>query len=167
MATFKQYLSRPGLWCCRPCGAPDRWVVPPPIDGSGRHPTASPAGKLPPMLLIIVAWAQAVYFGVTGLWPILHIDSFQKVTGRKTDLWLVKTVGAVITVVAVSIGIAAYHHRFTAETIALAVGSAAVLAAIDMVYVARRLIPPVYLIDAAAEAVLVAAWAIALAVAWG
>ena len=115
------------------------------------------------MFLATVAWVQAVYFGVTGVWPILHIASFQKVTGRKTDLWLVRTLGALIAVVAVAIGMAAYHRRFTAETIALAVGSAAVLAAVDVVYVARRVIAPVYLLDAAAEAGLIAGWAIGLA----
>ena len=112
------------------------------------------------MLLITVAWAQAVYFGVTGLWPILHIDSFQKVTGPKRDLWLVRTVGALIVVVAVAIGVAAYHRRFTAEMVVLAVGGAAALAAVDVIYVARRVIAPVYLLDAAAEAVLIGGWVV-------
>lgn len=39
--------------------------------------------------------------------------------------------------------------------------SAAGLSLIDLVFVARRRISPVYLLDAAAEAALVAAWAVA------
>jgi hypothetical protein len=41
----------------------------------------------------------------------------------------------------------------------VAAGSAAALATIDVVYVAKRRISPVYLLDAIAEIALVAAWA--------
>ena len=41
----------------------------------------------------------------------------------------------------------------------VAAGSAAALAAIDTVYVAKRRISPVYLLDAVAEIALVAGWA--------
>lgn len=40
-----------------------------------------------------VCWVQGAYYIVTGMWPLLHIDSFQVVTGPKDNLWLVKTVG--------------------------------------------------------------------------
>ena len=40
----------------------------------------------------------------------------------------------------------------------LAISSAAGLAVIDVVYVKKRTISPLYLLDAAAEAVLIAAW---------
>jgi hypothetical protein len=35
---------------------------------------------------------------MTGLWPLVSIGTFQQVTGPKTDLWLVKTVGVLIAV---------------------------------------------------------------------
>ncbi len=38
-----------------------------------------------------VALAQAVYYGVTGAWPLVSRRSFEAVTGRKTDWWLVQT----------------------------------------------------------------------------
>lgn len=37
-----------------------------------------------------VGWSQGVYFGATGLWPILHLPSFLFVTGPKIDTWLVQ-----------------------------------------------------------------------------
>jgi hypothetical protein len=43
----------------------------------------------------------------------------------------------------------------------LAVGSAVALAGIDIVYVAKRRIPPVYLLDALTEVILIALWLIA------
>lgn len=46
-----------------------------------------------------LAIAQGLFYLVTGVWPIVSINTFLKVTGPKTDLWLVKTVGAVIAVI--------------------------------------------------------------------
>ncbi|MBV8580277.1 MAG: hypothetical protein JOZ86_06540, partial [Candidatus Eremiobacteraeota bacterium] len=37
---------------------------------------------------------MAAYYLATGLWPLLDMRSFELVTGRKTDRWLVKMVGA-------------------------------------------------------------------------
>lgn len=59
------------------------------------------------------------------------------------------------------VGLAGYRRRVTPEVALLAAGSAAGLAAIDIVYVARRRIRPVYLLDAAAEAGLIALWGLA------
>lgn len=108
-----------------------------------------------------LALAQGLYFGATGVWPILHMRSFLAVTGPKTDLWLVKTVGALIGVVGASLVVGARRGRVGPETRALAVGSAAALGAVDVIYVAVGRIPPVYLLDAVVEAGIVAAWAVA------
>jgi hypothetical protein len=105
-------------------------------------------------------WAglHAVYFMVTGVWPIAHLHSFLAVTGPKTDLWLVKTVGVIVAVIGASVGLAAWRRNFPPETVVLAVGSAAGLATIDIVYVLKRVIARIYLLDAAAELVLIAGW---------
>jgi hypothetical protein len=44
--------------------------------------------------------SHAAYIFVTAVWPIIHIHSFMYVTGPKTDVWLVKTVGALLVPVA-------------------------------------------------------------------
>ena len=36
---------------------------------------------------------QSGYYGVTGIWPILHLPSFEAITGPKIDDWLVHMVG--------------------------------------------------------------------------
>lgn len=108
-----------------------------------------------------VALGQALYYVVTGVWPLVSIGTFQKVTGPKTDLWLVKTVGVLIAVIGGVLGAAGLRRRVTPEIPLLAVGSAAGLTAIDVVYVAKRRIAPIYLLDAVGEVVLIAAWAIA------
>ena len=110
-----------------------------------------------------VALVQAIYFVITGVWPIVNMRSFLAVTGPKVDLWLVKTVGALVTVIGLSIGLAAWRGSvIPQEIVVLAIGSAAALGAVDVIYVSKRVIPPIYLLDAAAEALLIAAWIVGL-----
>ncbi|HKG36798.1 MAG TPA: hypothetical protein VKA89_10220 [Solirubrobacterales bacterium] len=101
--------------------------------------------------------AQSLYYVTTGVWPIAHDRSFQAVTGPKVDVWLVKTFGALVTAVGGALGVAAARRRGSPETQTLALGAAAAMAGADAYYVARGRIPPVYLVDAAAQAALMAA----------
>ncbi len=112
-------------------------------------------------MLLKVALMQGVYFVATGLWPIIHIQSFQWVTGPKIDLWLVKTVGVLVTVVGAVLISAARRRRITDEIVLLAVGSALGLAAIDLVYALSGRISAIYLADAAVEIGLAVLWVIA------
>lgn len=110
-----------------------------------------------------LAVAQGAFYVATGAWPILHMRSFEAVTGEKTDDWLVKTVGALIAVAGVTMTAAGLRHRVTPEIAMLAAGCAAALAAVDVIYTRKGVIRPVYLLDAVAEAGLVGAWAAATA----
>src|SRR5438874_11329800 len=87
---------------------------------------------LRPVLDYFVAYppvAQGIYYLLTGLWPLLAISSFQRVTGPKHDLWLVQTVGVLIAVIGGTLLIAGWRRRGTPEIFFLAVGSAVGLAA--------------------------------------
>ena len=106
--------------------------------------------------------AQAAYFGVTGVWPLLDMRTFEAVTGPKLEHWLVKTVGATVGAVGASLWSASRRTPVREETVVLGIGSSAVLGAIDVWYVASRRISPVYLVDALAQGALIAAWAAAL-----
>jgi hypothetical protein len=107
---------------------------------------------------IRLARLQAVIYLVTGVWPLLSIRSFEAITGPKTDRWLVKTVGLLVAVVGAMLALASKSRRITPEVVVVAAGSAAALATIDVVYVAKRRIAPVYLLDAVLELGLVAGW---------
>jgi hypothetical protein len=106
----------------------------------------------------MLAVTQAAYYAVTGLWPLLDISSFERVTGPKVDRWLVRTVGGLVTTIGASIAIAAREDPRRPETVCLAAGSAALLGAIDTIYAAKRRISPVYLVDALAQTLIVARW---------
>src|SRR4051794_25656770 len=92
------------------------------------------------MPAVYLAIAQSAYFLLTGLWPIVHLRSFLKVTGPKRDLWLVKTVGVLVSVVGAVVGVAAWSRTVSPEVVLLALGAAAGLMAVDVIYVAKRVI---------------------------
>jgi hypothetical protein len=101
---------------------------------------------------------QGVFYLATGVWPLVSMRSFEQVTGPKTDKWLVKTAGVVITAVGGALAMAGACRRVSPETEFLAVASAAGLTAIDIVYVAKRRIAPIYLLDAVAELAIIGGW---------
>ena len=96
--------------------------------------------------------AQGAYYLATGLWPLVSMRSFERVTGPKTDKWLVKTVGVLVAAIGSALLVAAKrNNQPSAEARLLAASSAAGLALIDIVYVTKRRIAPVYLLDALSE----------------
>jgi hypothetical protein len=105
--------------------------------------------------------AHAAYDLVTGIWPVFGIESFQKISGRKTDIWLVKTVTLLILVIGGVIASAGVRKQVTPEIAGLAIGSSAALTTIDVIYVSQRRISPVYLLDALANLILIAGWVLA------
>jgi hypothetical protein len=124
-----------------------------------------------PRLAIWLCWIQGAYFFVLGVWPLISIDTFQAVTGKKTDHlvtgresdhWLVNTVGVLVAAIGLVFLIAAWRRRVSLDAAVLAICSGSGLAAIDITYVARGTILPVYLGDAAIEIVFVAVWLVSL-----
>jgi hypothetical protein len=108
-----------------------------------------------------IAIGQGLFYVATGVWPLVDIHSFEKVTGPKRDDWLVKTVGVLVTVIGGVLLAAGARGRTTPETAWLGAGSALGLAAIDVVYTSKGVIAPIYLADAAVEVGLAAGWAAA------
>jgi hypothetical protein len=94
---------------------------------------------------------QGGYYVVTGVFPFASRRLFEAVTGPKREWWLVQTVGGLVTVIGGALASAALRRRTSPELIGVAIGSAATLAAIDIVYVAKGRIAPTYLIDAGAQ----------------
>jgi hypothetical protein len=108
-----------------------------------------------------LAIAQGAYWGATGIWPIVHLASFELVTGPKASGWLVKTVGGLIGAVGATLLLAGARRRVTDEIVFLGATSALALGVASGWYGAKGRIRRIYLGDAALEAVTVAAWAAA------
>jgi hypothetical protein len=126
-----------------------------------------PKNKLGRPVWRVLLAVQGAYFAILGAWPIFDIRSFQAVSGPKTDHlvtgneddhWLVITVGALITVIGLTFVVASWRKRLSLEVGFLAIGSASALATVDIVYVSRKVIDPIYLVDAGVELVFVLGW---------
>ena len=106
-----------------------------------------------------LAITQGIFFAASGLWPIVSLRTFEKVTGPKPEGWLVQTVGGLITVVGATLVAAGSRRRVTPEIELLGAGSALALATVDVVFAGlRRRISPFYLLDAANELTIFGVW---------
>jgi len=121
-------------------------------------------------LKVKISAIQGVYFLTTGIWPLVHVESFQAITGRKTDNWsgseidhwLLNTISVLIVAIGLTLLTAAVRRNVSAEIAVLAIASSLGLTAIDVFYVSRGIILPVYLVDAIAEVALIVLWCIAV-----
>ena len=100
---------------------------------------------------VILAVMGMFYLG-TGLWPIFHYRSFIAVTGPKVDVWLVKTVGLLVTCSGVVFLMPWLRGvDVPLELVVLACANAGALAGMDVFYASRGTIRKVYLADAVVE----------------
>jgi hypothetical protein len=129
-------------------------AAPPSPDGAPMTRTAEDLRR--------VLLAQGAYYAATGVAPFVSRRLFEALTGPKREWWLVQTVGGLVTVIGGALLAGAARGEAAPELLGVAVGSAATLAGIDVVYVSRRRISPIYLVDAGAELGLIAAIAASL-----
>jgi hypothetical protein len=111
-----------------------------------------------PMNPVTLARAHGVANMLGGLWPLVHLDSFEAVFGPKTDRWLVKTVAGLLVVNGLTQLGATSAPASIGQARLLGVGTAATLAMIDLAYVPRGRISKMYLADAAVEVGWIVAW---------
>src|SRR5688500_7588908 len=120
-------------------------------------------------MAVRLAWLQGLYFLLTGAWPLVSVRTFQLVTGKKTDHlvadppaeadhWMLFTISGLIIAIALVMLAAAWKRRISFDVALVGIASAAALTLIDIVYVARGTIAPIYLLDAAAELVIILSW---------
>ena len=105
--------------------------------------------------LIII---QASYTLITAIWPIIHIQSFMEVTGYKTDVWLVKTVGALL--IPISSSLLMHLFVITDRRPAIVLGSFSCVAfiVIDFYYASNDVISDIYMLDGVVQILLLLGW---------
>jgi hypothetical protein len=103
----------------------------------------------------LILTAQGAYFVVTGLWPVVHMPSFEAVTGPKVDDWLVKMVGLLAAVIGGTLYTAARRRNQSFEVVLLAIASALAFTLIDAWYSLAGRISLIYLADAVVEIVII------------
>jgi hypothetical protein len=105
--------------------------------------------------LIIV---QSAYIFLTAVWPILDIESFVAVTGDKTDIWLVKTVGALLIPVAACLSTYLFISSDIRPAFVLGIFTSISFIAIDFYYALNDVISDIYLIDGAVQFIFLVMW---------
>jgi hypothetical protein len=104
-----------------------------------------------------LALAQGAAYVAMGLWPVLNLRSFAKVTGPKPEGWLVKAVGLLLVSVGTSL-IRGSRAKEEKATSTIGMGAALSLGGVALYYSAKRRISPVYFADAALHLSFVTAW---------
>jgi hypothetical protein len=98
------------------------------------------------------------YYLVTGIWPLLNRRSFEAVTGPKHDFWLARAVGILVIAIGLGLERGTRGGRVAPEVREAALLGATGLVGLELLEVARGRVRPVYLLDAAFQAAVVALW---------
>lgn len=110
------------------------------------------------MQAITLARAQGAFNLANGLWPLLHMRSFEAVLGPKRDRWLVRTVAGLLCVNGLAQLRANRQRASISQARTTGIGIAATLAAIDLVYAPPGRIRRIYLPDAIVEVGWIVLW---------
>jgi hypothetical protein len=103
-----------------------------------------------------MALIEGLFYFLAGVYPLLSMRRFLMVTGPKGDLWLVKTVGILIEVIGVVLFCSGFSGDVSLTILLLAACSSACLTAVGINCVSNEVISKVYLLDVAAELLLIA-----------
>jgi len=108
-----------------------------------------------------LARAQGAYNLLSGAWPLVHLRSFEAVSGPKRDRWLVRTVGGLLVTNGVAQLLTGRSREALGQARRLGLGTAATLGAVDALYGGSGRISRVYLLDLLVELGWLGAWAAA------
>jgi hypothetical protein len=124
-----------------------------------------PHEQLPPPVRAVapprakVALAHGAYLVAMGLWPLLHLRSFEVVTGPKLEGWLTKGMGAMMTNIGATLLYAGKRRDVRPPLRLLGACTALSFAAMDFYYAGiRRRISPVYLGNGAIQLGFAISW---------
>ena len=104
----------------------------------------------------VLAGVHASYLVSSGLWPLVHRRSFERVTGPKRSFWLVRLVGGLAALNGAILGLSAARGRRSPEARTLALGSFVAFGLADLH--ATRKASRVYAADLVVQSALLPAW---------
>jgi hypothetical protein len=103
---------------------------------------------------------QGIYYLITGIWPLVSLDTFEAVTGPKTDDWLVQTVGVLAATIGAALLVGGWQRPLHLETLTLSILAALSFTGVDVVFVSQGIISRIYLVDAAVQVLILVALAL-------
>lgn len=108
--------------------------------------------------LRITLLAMGLYYIVTGLWPLVHVDSFVYVVGPKPDRFQLDVTASLIVVIGVILLLGGVQRRPQSGIVLLGILAASALAVMALAY--APILRNVFWLDVAVEL------AFALLLAW-
>lgn len=123
-----------------------------------RHEVTLNKQVVKPEFSRIILTVQSVHYLLTGLWPLVHVNSFMEVTGYRTDLWLVKTVSVLTVAIAIAFIVDLWSKESSTAIAILSVIAAMGFLGIDLYYCLTDEIHPIYLVDAVVQLAFVWSW---------
>lgn len=109
----------------------------------------------------LLSFSHALYLLFGGGWPLLHLKSFEAVTGPKHDEFLVRTVALLLILVG-SILLGQRKAVVESSAVQLAMGTSFILGTVAIVSAAGGWVWKVYFIDGTIHLLFVLAWAFLL-----
>ena len=106
---------------------------------------------------------HAAYLLIGGAWPLVHMPSFEAVTGPKDEHWLVRSVAGILIVISITLFAQLGKGRIEYAAITTAMGASFVLAMVGIITAIAAVISPIYLVDGAVHFFFFACWCIVLA----
>jgi hypothetical protein len=106
----------------------------------------------------LLLWTQSIYTLLTALWPLIDIESFMFVTGYKTDIWLVKTVGALLIPVAFTLALHLFIDTDPRPAFLLGGLSCIAFICIDFYYSLGDVINDIYMADGFIQILFLITW---------
>lgn len=101
----------------------------------------------------MIAKLQAIFYILGGLWPVIHMQSFEFITGPKVDKWLVKSFGWLMAAIGLQLWAADMK-----QVALLGISSAIVIGGADSYYSLKGRISKVYLLDAVVQLLFIIGW---------
>jgi hypothetical protein len=128
----------------------------------GPHEAKPPPARVRRPPAARVAILHGAYLVVGGLWPILDLEGFGRVTPPKLEGWLPKAVGACMANVGIALGAAGLRGKVARELRILGASTALSFAAMDFWHAGpRRRISRVYMLKGITQLAFAAAWTFA------
>ena len=98
--------------------------------------------------------SQGIYYGVTSLWPFIHLASFEAVVGFKPDKFQLFTTSLLIFVIAVTL-LMSVGQKKSRELLFLSVSTPLAFILVELWF--RNRIKPIFMLEAIVELLLIAA----------
>lgn len=109
-----------------------------------------------------VGWVHAVFYFVSGLWPIVSMNTFTRVVGDQGSTELTQTIGLMMVATSIGLYLALKRRELTTPIIAVAMVNALFLAGFDFYYLTSGNFTVIHLADLVAQAGLFVSWLVAM-----